>query len=759
LAEPSWGSCLLVKTGKRASLQDEWERFNEHLANRLHPFMARSEVLLETRPADPDGKERDRVTLIGSFLGGELLQVESFGALVKGTGDGSRCQAVVDKLAEVLGAWHAGSRVKPLGAWVRVYRDASGNPLLATKSPLCLRRRPDGDRFDLPPLPGRLLLFGQYDLATEADRRTCSGGVAWDVSFHRGQHLHGHLLGPGDTRTGLLYRLMALPVRFSLTHGDLHPRNILVSRDDVWLLDFGETEQAPTLYDFTKLEVYLRLWCLELKPARGEFDESATRLEEILLDNMTGSAGGIESVSDLADNLGARPEDLLKFAQCVARIRRKAAAVGTGGPDRRDYLAVLYLTVLETLQYAGRDPELAENFRLLVALTWLLEDALSRIVGLAPHPRARTRLDHRALVTASWLSAPGAPARVRYFLDREDGQRALAPLAATRGVLQNQAHHLDVFDHTLLVMAYLEALIHADDAITAFFDPSQLDREVERSLREQGVPLLPIPGGPAPPASDGASPVGEIWDDARDLIRRWLDDTTRLVLKWSVLFHDVGKPATRCLNTDGKKGPRIQFIGHELYGLQLVSGEDNDPGHLDLYFPDLARRSRVIDLILGHHSHHQWVTRYQQEKPAILPLLAQANHLAAIPLSELAYLADFWEPGANQSASFFLDLLFHGFADALSSRGPDAPVRVADTALIDRAVLRSYAIYLRARASHGAQFDALFDGLKTAGLMPRPDLAGRLRPWYLHETDTRQVKKKPELTQDGFLKKAREMNG
>jgi putative nucleotidyltransferase with HDIG domain len=326
-------------------------------------------------------------------------------------------------------------------------------------------------------------------------------------------------------------------------------------------------------------------------------------------------------------------------------------------------------------------------------------------------------------------------------------------VAATRGVLQSPGHHLDVFDHTLLVLANLEAIVHADDPLAALFDPGRLDRQADRALREQGVCLPPIPGGPHPePPADPAADAA-LWAYARALVGRWLDEKTRLVLKWAALFHDVGKPATRALNEDARKGRRVQFLGHPVYGLQIVTG------HLDLYFPDPDQRARVSDLILRHHDHHLWVKRYWSEKPAARAPLEQAKDVAGVSWDELKYLTDFWEPDVNPHAGDFLALLFHGYADALAGRGPEEPVPVAETAAIDRAMLRFYAMYVRARDEHAERFDEFFDGLSVSGLTPGLALRGRLRPWFLRDTYTRTAGGKPAITADEFLRKAKQMNG
>jgi Ternary complex associated domain 9/HD domain len=755
--DPVWGSCLLVKSGAAESLKREMARFRAELADRLHPFMAKTEELLDISPAQPEPPRTnvshppddiddsddpghtggyiatgpapaDRCTLIGSFLGGDLFEVESFGALMRGTADASRGIAVIDRLMSILAIWHAGGSQKPLAEWTDKFEmvdsAASGN----------------GQK--------RLNLFARFDLDDPADCKRYAAGVAWNVPFHKREHLAQHLLGKAGRRDGLLYRLMELPVRFSLIHGDLHPSNLLVGGSDVWLLDFGATGVNPTLYDFAKLEVYLRLWCLDLHPPEANSDDAAHRFEELLLDHMTGSTGGFELVCELALDLGTEPANLHRIAAVIVRIRKQAIPYGTGYPDRRDYLAILYLTVLETIQYASKEPGRVENFRLMLTLSWLLEDTLSRLFGMEPFPRTQIRFDHRALVTSAWIEAPGAPARARYLLEREDGRLALAPLAATRGVLQSAAHHLDVYDHTFLVLAYLEAMIHDGDPVGDLFDPARLDRKVEESLRAEGVRLAPMHGLLS--ASSALSPQGAIWDEARARIAAHLGDETRLVLKWGALFHDVGKRATRQLCKEGERPAHIEFIGHELYGRRLAAG------NLEVLFPRRDRNSpepgerrRIAYLIRYHHKHHQWVSRYRREVPALFEPLKKAERLGDVPESELEHLAELWEPDANRRAADFLTLLLHGFADALACRGPEMPAPIEEVAAIDRMVLRLFAIYMRSRESLAAAYESFVARLG-ASLPSDKKLGAGVRTWFLRESEGREV------TFEMFRKKARE---
>ncbi len=638
----AWGSFLLAKTGPLEKVAREWKGFRDFLADRAHPFMGRCEACLTAQPAGPPGPGGRQATLVGSFLGGDLLQVEPLESVVRGPESEERCLHVLEKLLALLAPWYAGAELDTLARWGGVFARGGGRGVL---------------------------LFGRYDWS----RPDGAGGVhgrdayaeplSWDTAFIKEDHLSGHLLGRGPGRPGLLHRLRdEVRVRYSITHGDLHPRNVLADRDNVWLLDFGEAgADAPTLHDFAKLEVFLRLWCLDLSPAARAPDDGAAKFEKGLLDALLGTAGGLGDADELAAMLGARPEVLRKVAACVTWLRRRAAPYGAGAPGRQDYLAVLFLTVLQTLQYAGQERGRLANYRLLVTLACLLEDVLSRQLGLAPFPRGRESLDHRRLITPAWLAAPGAPARVAYLMRRRDGRRALPFLAATRGVLQNPFHHLDVFDHTLLVMANLEELLR--DPLRALRDPAAYERRVAKSLRRQRLPLTATRSRPVETKPPNVDDLGPHLDEVRRMLDGCLDGRSRLLLKWLCLLHDVGKPATRGLHTDGG-APRVQFRGHESYSAFVVEE------HLRHWFPEDGERARLSALIRNHHLHHQLMDKYLG-RPALGELRqALLRGEARGELLQVYRRLD-PEPGDGYVPDFPL-LVLHGFADVAGCAGPES---------------------------------------------------------------------------------------
>ena len=113
--------------------------------------------------------------------------------------------------------------------------------------------------------------------------------------------------------------------------------------------------------------------------------------------------------------------------------------------------------------------------------------------------------------------------------DRLGLLRAVLPeLTDLHDVEQSQYHHLDVYNHTLEVLA---AQIDLEGRLHTVFDAPDAAR-LERTLAE---PLA--------------------------------DELTRAqALRFGALLHDIGKPATRATRPDG----RITFMGHDRLGEEMV---------------------------------------------------------------------------------------------------------------------------------------------------------------------------------------------
>jgi hypothetical protein len=769
--EGTWGTWLLVKSGTYRDVAKEWDRFQTFLKDRLHPFLARTEEMLVVRSSGDavGGFETGgpAATLVSSFLGGDLIHTETLEDVVCGAADFEGCGPELDRTLDLLAPWHRAARPFPLGRWRRVYNP---KPEMAAGG-------------GGAPGEAEWLLFGKFDFSRKEtiDKRhgieDFAAGLMWDIDFVRKDHLLGHVLGepspdgpdpdkyglPGPRRDGLLPALMGLRTPFGLTHGDLNPRNVLCQGNNAWLIDFEHTGVAPATADYARLEANLRLWCLTLAHCGDDVAGVAEQFERCLLDNFHGSEGGLVRVRALAHGLGADADELLKIARCIARVRSRAAPhCSADYADRRDYLAVLYLTVLSLLQYdSEEDAAPPANFRLLVGTARVLEDALCRLLGRAPFGRRRSPLKPEELVSRDWLAPEGAPGRVRYLLDRPDGRLALPPLAACRGVIQNDHHHLDVFDHTLLVLAYVEALLA--DPVGGLMDPAALDARVAADLAGQNVGLPPIPApSRASPATPPSRPPG-----LEAYLNDVLDDESRLLLKWLALLHDVGKPGTRGsgLHDVGKPGPRgsgegrVQFIGHEVYGRQLVSGL-----LLHLY-PEDGPRHRLSQLIVSHHRFHHIVTHFAEHDDdfkRLQRLVSKEN----TPLREFSFLSKRVDPTLSKrvdpTAPYepdFALLLLHGYADRLAGRGQpvDHAIEVARAVMtfcagyaagaaessLDRKLFQDLSRYLDARyESHPAWRQV------------RGRAMGEVRAWYTKEQDLRRRQKQPPVTLEELIEYA-----
>jgi len=144
--------------------------------------------------------------------------------------------------------------------------------------------------------------------------------------------------------------------------------------------------------------------------------------------------------------------------------------------------------------------------------------------------RAGEPAGERQLAELRLLVGGPDPLRGLALLDELGATAAVLPeLDRLRGVVQNPNHHLDVYGHTLEVLARL--------------------LDVERDLDRY--------------AGDAAA-------DLRDLLAEPLADELdrRTALRFAAILHDAGKPMTR----QEHEGGFVSFVGHDREGAAIVRG-------------------------------------------------------------------------------------------------------------------------------------------------------------------------------------------
>ena len=163
-------------------------------------------------------------------------------------------------------------------------------------------------------------------------------------------------------------------------------------------------------------------------------------------------------------------------------------------------------------------------------------------------------------------------------LNLPEVERLLPELTACRGVTQNYYHHLDVFDHTLAVVAELESLFNNSFTSLAPWN-SQLKEHFISS---------PTPG----------------WSREELLIL-------------AALCHDLGKPATWSLHHSG----RIQFHGHERVSEQMA----REIGSRCAFPPAVTERlARLVSL----HMRPVWYPTRNEPPSALYEIFSASQDLA-----------------------------------------------------------------------------------------------------------------------------------
>ncbi|HEX3772485.1 MAG TPA: HDIG domain-containing protein [Polyangiaceae bacterium] len=95
---------------------------------------------------------------------------------------------------------------------------------------------------------------------------------------------------------------------------------------------------------------------------------------------------------------------------------------------------------------------------------------------------------------------------------------------------------------------------------------------------------------------DGEWRHKDVWKHTKQVVRQAVP---RLELRWSALFHDIGKVKTRSIAPDGK----VHFLGHAEVGTRMFDKLDR---RLALFSPEPALKETVRFLVLHHLRANQY---------------------------------------------------------------------------------------------------------------------------------------------------------
>jgi putative nucleotidyltransferase with HDIG domain len=228
--------------------------------------------------------------------------------------------------------------------------------------------------------------------------------------------------------------------------------------------------------------------------------------------------------------------------------------------------------------------------------------------------------------------------------------RLLPELIALKGVTQSLPHHWDVYEHTRRVVDALELLgtrwlgfDQSDEgALMLPVIPDFVWDSIYLNLAQYSDPLrahLRAPLKPPPvrvPADD--SDRADAAED-RTVSQSAGAGSRWLLLKWTAVLHDIGKPLTKTVENDG----RTRFFGHEDLGARLA-GE-----RLRALRFSNDEIDRVTGIIGGHMRPH-W--------------------LAEAPLTRRAMYRFF-----RDTRDYGVDILLLSMADHLATHGPDTDLQ------------------------------------------------------------------------------------
>lgn len=333
-----------------------------------------------------------------------------------------------------------------------------------------------------------------------------------------------------------------------------------------------------------------------------------------------GTVDGARAIADFARLRGGDIANDLRTRDFTVNAMAADAATWNGDAlsvidplHGLDDLSAKRLRVVSDAVFRNDAVRLVRAVRLEAELGFAADDATAALmrrdaplIEQAPMERVRDE----------WMRALGADNVLRQLrrLDALDLLgRILPEVNALRGVTQSPPHIYDVFEHSLHAVAAAEELERAQYAAVA-----------GGAFREQL-----------------AGHFSQSVSGAR---------TRRELLRFTLLLHDIGKPAARTVEESG----RIRFFGHEETGVELAG-----PALRRLRFSN--HEGDFVKRVIRHH---------------LRPILLAQNGMSKRALYR--YFRDLGDAG--------VDTAIHAWCDQRATYGDDMPPAIADAmqAVVER---------------------------------------------------------------------------
>jgi len=143
-----------------------------------------------------------------------------------------------------------------------------------------------------------------------------------------------------------------LTLKTSTVHGNLHPRNVVITDDGtILLIDFESVGyERHVLTDFAKLETYFKLWCIFPLITGNKPSSQDAAVEKSHHDEASDVATALEFEKTL-DGHGTTSPALVSYIALIEEIRKNASEFFLKKEEVREYQIALFMTELSVLKY------------------------------------------------------------------------------------------------------------------------------------------------------------------------------------------------------------------------------------------------------------------------------------------------------------------------------------------------------------------------------------------------------------------------